>query len=419
MHIQTKQITFNVTINTYACHNFRHLEYCQPMGSLYCSQERPPQDHDNGCNTRDFRCTSFRSHSHDLHNCRYCNYKASNLWPQGPKLPYWTPRSFKMRNKIMIKVLFLWSSKSRTQSWSLYPSRWSLDWNIIFSAPAKSLLVLDQPQGLKASNQSPRNQVVKTDHLLLRIMHLRKFNEHCLHFILLPCLLQTIILVKCLIHVSEDQQPPPSSAMTKWYDSDEDSYGSLWPKDNKYFCKMPPTIRLEEKFLCRFQNDTKWLPYWAIIKICIDLQYEFNILTQARRTANLKGKARDGQHCYIKQDQCHRELLECILHQWCTLAYVEQDKGLVPLRVKDSSNEQQENYHELKNHYQRIADNILLAIIADKNICIIVIALIITLNHGKLILKSLQVLLRQSLMSSWQKLVSPAVLVRAYLPRIL
>ncbi len=144
--------------------------------------------------------------------------------------------------------------------------------------------------------------------------------------------------------------------MTKWYDSDGDSYGSLCPKDKKYLCKRPPTIRLEEKFILWFQNVSKHLPYWALIKICIELQHEFNILNQARRTANLRRKAKGGQYCFIKPDPCCIKLLEWILCHWHTPVSAELDKRLVLLRVKDLSNEQQENYHEQNNHHQKVAD---------------------------------------------------------------
>ncbi len=76
-------------------------------------------------------------------------------------------------------------------------------------------------------------------------------------FILLPWLLQTIILVMLHSHVdSEDQQPPTSAALTKWYDSNEDSYGSLCPKDKKYLCQRPPAIPMEEKFHESLSDDS-------------------------------------------------------------------------------------------------------------------------------------------------------------------
>ena len=64
----------------------------------------------------------------------------------------------------------------------------------------------------------------------------------------------------------------------KWYDNDEDSYGSRCPKDKKYSCKRPPTIRSERTFLRFFDNKRKGVPYWAMLEIRVDLQTEYGIL---------------------------------------------------------------------------------------------------------------------------------------------
>ncbi len=64
----------------------------------------------------------------------------------------------------------------------------------------------------------------------------------------------------------------------KWYYSDVDSYSSRCPKDKKYSCKRPPTIRLERKFLHFFEHRRKGVPYWAMLKIRVDLQEEYGIL---------------------------------------------------------------------------------------------------------------------------------------------
>ncbi len=39
-----------------------------------------------------------------------------------------------------------------------------------------------------------------------------------------------------------------------------------------------------------------------MLKIQVDLQDEYNILVYARRTANLRRKANEGQHCFVKRD---------------------------------------------------------------------------------------------------------------------
>ncbi len=95
----------------------------------------------------------------------------------------------------------------------------------------------------------------------------------------------------------------------KWYDSDVDSYCSRCPKDETYSCKRPPTIQSERKFLHFFEGRQKGVPYWAMLKIQVDLQEEYNILVCARRTANLRRKAKEGQHCFVQQDvQCRDKL---------------------------------------------------------------------------------------------------------------
>ncbi len=55
----------------------------------------------------------------------------------------------------------------------------------------------------------------------------------------------------------------------------------------------------------------------------------------------------------------------------------------------------------------------------NMNFCLVMTLFIIIMTHGKLILKSPQVPLRQSLIGSWLSLESPAVFVRVHLPRIL
>ncbi len=108
---------------------------------------------------------------------------------------------------------------------------------------------------------------------------------------------------------SQDCQPPLLAMMNKWYNSDEASYSSLCPEDKKHSCRRPPAIRLERKFLWRFENDSRHIPHLAMLKIQVDLQEEYNILVCARSIAALRRKAKEGQHSFVQQDvKCHDEL---------------------------------------------------------------------------------------------------------------
>ncbi len=118
----------------------------------------------------------------------------------------------------------------------------------------------------------------------------------------------------------------------KWYDRDEDSYCSRCPKDKKFSCKRPPTIWSERKFLCFFEGKQKGVPYWAKLKIQVDLQEEYNILVWARRTANLRRKAKEGQNCFVEWDFNSRDELEYLTWQWQTKAHAKKEKSLVPLK---------------------------------------------------------------------------------------
>ncbi len=133
---------------------------------------------------------------------------------------------------------------------------------------------------------------------------------------------------------SKDWQPPPSDTLLKWYNSDEDSYGSVYPKAKKFSCKRLPTIQSGSKFLNRVTNDPQKLPFWAMIEILVDLKFESNILNQAWTATNQRRKANQGQHCFIKCDQTCCNNLDLLLHKWHWLAHEEENKWLVPLRVK-------------------------------------------------------------------------------------
>ncbi len=111
----------------------------------------------------------------------------------------------------------------------------------------------------------------------------------------------------------DDSEMPFSNVGVKWYNTDEDSSSSWCPKDKKYSCRRPPTIRSERKFLCFFEGRQKGVPYWAMLEIQVDLQEEYYILVCARRSANLKRKAKEGQHLFGEQDIKRRQELEYLI----------------------------------------------------------------------------------------------------------
>ncbi len=77
---------------------------------------------------------------------------------------------------------------------------------------------------------------------------------------------------------NDSDSPYHDMKAVKWYDNDEDSYGSRCPENKKYSCKRPPTIQLEKLFLRFFDKKHKGVPYWAMLEIRVDLQEEYGIL---------------------------------------------------------------------------------------------------------------------------------------------
>ncbi len=155
-----------------------------------------------------------------------------------------------------------------------------------------------------------------------------------------------------------------------------------------------------------------------MLKIQVDLQEKYNILVCARRTANLRRKAKEGQHCFVQQDiKCQNEL-EYITWQWQTKACVKKDKGMIPMTVLALSQEDQDYYHEQKIIIKSLLTHTLTGMPSNANYHKLIIALTFIVNHGMLILNFLWVLPRLLLMGSLMKLDSLAVLVRAHLSRI-
>ncbi len=93
-----------------------------------------------------------------------------------------------------------------------------------------------------------------------------------------------------------------------------------------------------------------------MLKIWVDLQEEYNILVHARCTANLRRKAKEGQHCFVEQDvECY-DKLEYLIWQLQTKAPTKKEKGLVPIKISALSLEDLDYYHEQNNHYQVLAN---------------------------------------------------------------
>ncbi len=65
-----------------------------------------------------------------------------------------------------------------------------------------------------------------------------------------------------------------------------------------------------------FEGRQKDVPYWAMLKIQADLQEEYGILIHARRTRDLRRKAKVGQHHFVEQDVKRRDELEYLIQQW-------------------------------------------------------------------------------------------------------
>ncbi len=154
----------------------------------------------------------------------------------------------------------------------------------------------------------------------------------------------------------DDSDLPICNVGVKWYDSDDDSYYSRCPTDKKYSCKRPPTIRLERKFLQFFDGRQKGVPYWAVLEIQVDLQEEYYILVCARSTATMRRQAKKGQHCFVEHNIKRCQELEYLIWLLETKACAKKEKGLVPLKVSALSQEDQDYYHEQKNHFQTIAN---------------------------------------------------------------
>ncbi len=67
-------------------------------------------------------------------------------------------------------------------------------------------------------------------------------------------------------------------------------------------------------------------------------------------------KAKEGQHCFVKQDVERRQELEYLDRLWQTKSCAKKEKGLVLLKVSALSQEDQDYYYEQKKYFQTITD---------------------------------------------------------------
>ncbi len=155
-----------------------------------------------------------------------------------------------------------------------------------------------------------------------------------------------------------------------------------------------------------------------MLEIRVDLQEEYNILCGARRTAALRRQAKEGQHCFVKQDIKRRDELEYLDRLWQTKVRAEKEKGLVLHAILALSQQDQDYYHEKKNIFKPSLMRTPPGMPVDVKYCKIVIALSFIAIHGKLISNSPIVLPRINSMDSSMTPDSPTVFVTAQLPRI-
>ncbi len=70
----------------------------------------------------------------------------------------------------------------------------------------------------------------------------------------------------------------------------------------------------------------------------------------------MRRKGKEGQHGFGEQDVKHCQELEYLVWGWQTKARAKKVKGLVPLKVLALSQQDQDYYHQQKNHFQTIPD---------------------------------------------------------------
>ncbi len=124
--------------------------------------------------------------------------------------------------------------------------------------------------------------------------------------------------------------------------------------------------------------------------IQVDLTHK-HILAQTCFAADAK-KGKTEWWCFVKHNQTNQSKLEYILQQWCFLIQDEKKKGLVPLRVKNLFQEQQEP-HTTKNTVKQLSKLKLNGVIVNMQEKIVTVLIIMT-TPGKVSLKFPQVFLR-------------------------
>ncbi len=79
---------------------------------------------------------------------------------------------------------------------------------------------------------------------------------------------------------------------TPGWQSDNASYSSHCPREEKFTCKRPPTIAKEETFLYNFRNNWKRLTYWVMLEIKVDLDTNILFLLNQTFLMLVAGKSR-------------------------------------------------------------------------------------------------------------------------------
>ncbi len=113
-------------------------------------------------------------------------------------------------------------------------------------------------------------------------------------------------------------------------------------------CKRPPSLANEEVFLCNLKNNPKGFTIWAMFVIQVDLKHKYSIIGFMCFAANAHHRAKQNSWCFVKCNQKRCIALEALLQRWHSLAQCEKKKCLVPLRVKNLS--QERNFKPLRNN---------------------------------------------------------------------
>ncbi len=85
-----------------------------------------------------------------------------------------------------------------------------------------------------------------------------------------------------------------------------------------------------------------------MLQIQVDLHHKHTNLAQACFDADAHHRERQNQQCFVKCNQTHYINLKYIISQWLSLIQDHKENGLVPLRVKNFFQEEEESYTSQK-----------------------------------------------------------------------